>query len=986
MSEGFEIDAKITNVRGILSLQSPAQFDNVDTDVIDRVPAEFQFQARQRDGNGPRHCSLVNPAEGKDTMRRLQNILAQFPAPSPPVLVLGLGLSKTSFFLVIACPQIQLARAQCGLGWKDLHVTLGFDKKDSHEPEASKGVGSLLNNNNNNASNKKVSDGFFESVLDTLILHWQLLSPFDHMKRDLCKFSLDLIAFAIANCTNSIQTARLLNHRAMINFSLRKFLESYDDAREAIGLDPESIEAVARIAEASFKCNDFSICLQACWKLYTSNNDRNVADKIKAHSWEMLKRLWRKSVVNLEIVDDGISRNSLSYSLSLNEFETNVYKSARFNLVENGVNVEERHTIAKPKVQLQNMHRLPRRFSWIIPLLLAGMSTPKSADDIIALRAFGITKIITLTEEEPLPREWFEGTGITNFFWPVTNYYPASIAHADKLNQLLLQHILEKKGSILVHCGGGIGRAGSLLATFLVRYGLNVPPPICSRCETRMPIFCDDTECALGVTPQLQAKDAIDLLRAIRPNSIETQKQEHFVSNFVSELFRRAGLQSRIFSPLDHQDLAGGEIKCDGQRTPSPNVIVLCGLPGSGKSWFTETLLRESSKWVSVSQDDLGSKSACENLASTLSKRLDSGTCVVIDRCNPTVEERGEWLKLLGLPKNCVLVHFDADKNTCIARAEYRLSHPTVKGASAKSVVSSYVAQFQKPKKSTEHSGFQAVYTVSTFNDSVSLLAHFGIKVDTGEIPVGFVKYPRTRHLFDLGAASRDDLILDDMDIFLATTNTTVNNTTSIGNTAIPLKRLTIEEKIDGANVGFRLDPSDPSKIITQNRTHTVTSTSHVQFSGLGSWVFRNQEALRSILAGGGGCILFGEWMVARHSVPYDMLPDYFVAFDIYDLREGRFYSRARFDEALDDSGIAKIARIEIDGTGAGALTKDALLKMIQERSAFSSSERREGLVLRIDDGLWLDSKAKIVRPDFISGNEHWSKGIIEKNKVGSYI
>ena len=38
--------------------------------------------------------------------------------------------------------------------------------------------------------------------------------------------------------------------------------------------------------------------------------------------------------------------------------------------------------------------------------------------------------------------------------------------------------------------------------------------------------------------------------------------------------------------------------------------------------------------------------------------------------------------------------------------------------------------------------------------------------------------------------------------------------------------------------------------------------------------------------------VLYGEWLCARHTVAYDKLPDWFVAFDIFDVPAGRFLSR----------------------------------------------------------------------------------------------
>ncbi|KAJ3408004.1 hypothetical protein CcCBS67573_g00329 [Chytriomyces confervae] len=949
---------KYVQARGVFSL--------VDTSMDEYpVPAwvdpHHVAQCEKRDKGLGRHCTVIGPTDsimGAPEARRTL-LLDRLPAPDEVHVVLaGTGRAQTSVFVVVCAAELLEARAVLGLGWTDLHVTLAFDQADLHPPKVYKGPGSLVVP----SPGYTLELGLIDQLISSLKDHWRRLFRFEAIRPNLFRFCTELSTYVIDNTNCVTRKAKLLNFRSMVHFHSLKYLESYADAIESLNLD-QSTESIARLADAAWKCHDYSACLRACWKLYLTSPQ---APKVKAHAWDLLKKLWHLSVVNLEVVAEAAAHPNLNLLL-LTPAELTAYHELRFNLIETDAAVVENHTLAKTKVVMNTSHKLPRRFSWVIPLLLAGMSTPKSEEDIIALKALGITTVFTLTEEEPLPKAWFETHEMTNFFWPVTNYYPPAIAHADRFNQILLQHMLEKKGGILVHCGGGIGRAGSLLCTYLVRYGLNAPPPLCSRCETRMPIHCDDTECALGKAPSLSAKDAIDLLRSIRPQSIETQHQEHFISDFASELFRRAGSQMRIYSPLEPEnEPVPGELKCARQRTPSPLVIVLCGLPGSGKSWFSEMLLKSaSSKWVAVSQDDLGSKDACETAVSTYGKHLGNPHCILIDKCNPTLAERTNWLKLMGMPRSAVLVHFNTPKEVCIQRASYRLDHPTVRPKSAKTIVTSFANQFEAPVDATEHKGYQAIYTVSSFSDSVALLSHFGIKVSSeSSIQTGFVKYPRTRHLFDLGAASRDDLILDETARFL--------NTNMGGDTL-----LTIEEKIDGANLGFRLNPSDPSQIIAQNRTHTVTSASHAQFASLNAWIYMHQDALLELC--GRGCILFGEWMFARHSVIYNALPDLFVAFDLFDLREGKFYSRARFDAALADTGISRVPRIPLSLSG---ITRDDLLGLIQEKSAFSTTERREGLVLRLDKGDWLDGKAKIVRPDFICGNEHWSKNIIERNLV----
>ena len=47
-----------------------------------------------------------------------------------------------------------------------------------------------------------------------------------------------------------------------------------------------------------------------------------------------------------------------------------------------------------------------------------------------------------------------------------------------------------------------------------------------------------------------------------------------------------------------------------------------------------------------------------------------------------------------------------------------------------------------------------------------------------------------------------------------------------------------------------------------------------------------------------------GEWCSTKHSIKYNQLPGYFIAFDLYDRLEEKFYSRKRLHELLYGSAI----------------------------------------------------------------------------------
>jgi atypical dual specificity phosphatase len=148
--------------------------------------------------------------------------------------------------------------------------------------------------------------------------------------------------------------------------------------------------------------------------------------------------------------------------------------------------------------------------------------------------------------------------------------------------------------------------------------------------------------------------------------------------------------------------------------------------------------------------------------------------------------------------------------------------------------------------------GFKAVVIVRSFSAAQDLVLRLSPYIT-------IFKFPRTPHLINLGAASSDDIITD---------------------LAAREGHVVITEKIDGANMGFSLS-SDRSRIIVQNRSHYVDSSTHEQFKKLRIWVERHESDLFKILDRdplfAERCILFGEWVFATHSIPYTRLPDRFL-------------------------------------------------------------------------------------------------------------
>ncbi len=115
-----------------------------------------------------------------------------------------------------------------------------------------------------------------------------------------------------------------------------------------------------------------------------------------------------------------------------------------------------------------------------------------------------------------------------------------------------------------------------------------------------------------------------------------------------------------------------------------------------------------------------------------------------------------------------------------------------------------------------------------------------------------------------------------------------------------------IQEKVDGANLGFTIDAT--GHIRAQNRSHFVSSETHVQFATLDAWIDAHRAELFQVLEPERH-VLFGEWCRAKHSILYTALPDVFLAFDVYDRRTGRFWTWAQLTAALQDTSIATVRR-----------------------------------------------------------------------------
>jgi hypothetical protein len=220
-----------------------------------------------------------------------------------------------------------------------------------------------------------------------------------------------------------------------------------------------------------------------------------------------------------------------------------------------------------------------------------------------------------------------------------------------------------------------------------------------------------------------------------------------------------------------------------------------------------------------------------------------------------------------------------------------------------------------------------------------------------------FFRFPHTPHLAWLGPGQpRDDKLLGPGEV-----------------ADLLAGEVVVEEKIDGANLGFSV--SEEGELRCQNRgSYLSVAVAHAQFKPLWSWLALRRSDLVDALWP--DLMLFGEWCYALHTVPYDALPDWFLAFDVYDKAEGRFWDTGRRDALLGALGLHPAPPVARGRLELASLT--ALLGCSRVGAG-----PMEGLVARAEGRGWTTARAKLVRPDFAQAiDTHWSVGRLVPNRL----
>jgi len=144
----------------------------------------------------------------------------------------------------------------------------------------------------------------------------------------------------------------------------------------------------------------------------------------------------------------------------------------------------------------------PTNFSWLIDKKLAGCGMPTTVDEVEWVVKNGVKSIVTMTENA-LPESWIQN--IKYLHVPTEDLNAPDMDKIDEAVEFIQERINDKE-PVMVHCAAGIGRTGTILACYLIKFR------------------------------QYSAKDAIKKVREERPGSIQSERQELVVGFYEKHI------------------------------------------------------------------------------------------------------------------------------------------------------------------------------------------------------------------------------------------------------------------------------------------------------------------------------------------------------------------------------------------------------------------------------------------------------------------
>ena len=188
-----------------------------------------------------------------------------------------------------------------------------------------------------------------------------------------------------------------------------------------------------------------------------------------------------------------------------------------------------------------------------------------------------------------------------------------------------------------------------------------------------------------------------------------------------------------------------------------------------------------------------------------------------------------------------------------------------------------------------------------------------------------------------------------------------------------------IEEKLDGASVGITIKDDEP---VIRNRDHILrkgyvkNTPAKKQFAPVWNWFYDKKDQISDLLSNGTWS-LYGEWMMGRHGMSYETLPEWFILYDIYDYHHGWFLAPRTVHGLARRYGFTTPPVLF-----QGKVESPDDLCPFTQKEALWASERVEGAYIRVGDEL-VSHRFKMVREDFQRGLPQFGEdGKLIKNQV----
>lgn len=218
-------------------------------------------------------------------------------------------------------------------------------------------------------------------------------------------------------------------------------------------------------------------------------------------------------------------------------------------------------------------------------------------------------------------------------------------------------------------------------------------------------------------------------------------------------------------------------------------------------------------------------------------------------------------------------------------------------------------------------------------------------------------------------------------------------------------RNVSVEEKLDGANCGISF--SSTGQLQLQSRGRFLRGGNRErQFNLFKQWANVHIASLQPCLTD--RYLLYGEWLYPKHTIFYNHLPHYFVAFDVLDIHNEQFLARRRRDELLGDVPIVTAPLLF---RGSLRKLKD-LLELVGESSYVRPNrredlakvceslgvdweiilretnldDRMEGLYIKLEEDGEVIERYKYVAPGFLTGvresDTYWLSRTIVPNQL----